>query len=327
MPLENTPNQLRIELLTQACPQLKSLTFPRYQSFLDAPPLATDGQAFAVAAWIGDLPVGLALVSGQSDSGMRDLLSIQASPLFKRCGIAKQLLAEVERLSVACGTDTLMCLHSSRMSSAADFTAWLQHTGWDAPKEIEHRLAGHASWAERAELAWAPFLTRLRRNGFATTPWSNINDEDRHTIRQLIAHQFTERERITGFDPFPYEADETLVLPISLILRQHGQVVGWILGNKQAITGSQVFSYPRAFILPVLRKAGWWVGGIHAVCRRQADAFGEQSLSIFEMSPIETNMHRFVERHIKPYSVWTDIRYESIKTLTHKSANDTPPQQ
>jgi hypothetical protein len=64
-----------------------------------------------------------------------------------------------------------------------------------------------------------------------------------------------------------------------------------------------------------LRAAGWWVGGIHAVCTQQAQHFGPDSLSIFEIAPTDTRLRRFVERHIAPCSAWTDVRWRSQKVL------------
>lgn len=314
-PLASTPSIDRFELLTQPAPQFKPFTFPRYQAFLDAPADAPD-LAFAAGAWMGDMPVGLALVSAQAAQGRRQLLSIQSSAWLRRCGLATKLLATLEKIAVSRGTNTLHVQHSSRMAAAADFAAWLQRTGWSEPVEIEHRLAGHANWAEKAQIAWASFLTRLERHGFQASPWSNINDADRQAIRHIVAQQFTERERETAFDPFPHESSDALVLPISLVLRKHGEVVGWIFGSKQQLPGPLAFSYPRGYVIPSLRKAGWLIGGIHAVCIKQTQVFGGESLAIFEMAPSNADMRRFVLRQLKPYSVWTDIRYQSTKALS-----------
>ena len=129
------------------------------------------------------------------------------------------------------------------MAGATDFAAWLQHTGWGEQIEIEHRLASHASWAEQVHQAWCPFLTRLQKKGFEATPRGSINDAERHAIQAIVAHPFADVERATRFDPLPYDAAGALELPLSLILRQHGKVVGWILGNRQALPAPPVFCY------------------------------------------------------------------------------------
>lgn len=313
--------ELVIELITKPEPQFKAFTFPRYQDFLDAP-AQVPAHAFAVGAWLGGTPVGLALVSGQSAGNThqltRQLHSIMCSPRCLRRGVATRLLLAVQALAAARGTNQLISQHSTRMASAPVFAAWLMHTGWGEPTEIEHRLAGYASSAAEVVQAWEPFVARLGRRGFQATPWANINDADRHAIRHIVAHDLTQAERAAGFDPFPYEVSGGLVLPLSLVLRCHGSVVGWVLGDRQhalAAPCPPTFSYPRGYVVPALRKAGWLVGGIHAVCLQQLTAFGGQSLAIFEMAPGNADMRRLVLNKFTPHALWTDIRYQSFKQL------------
>ena len=97
------------------------------------------------------------------------------------------------------------------------------------------------------------------------------------------------------------------------MLRRQGRIVGWILGARGAL--ADTFHYSHGYVLPEVRRSGWLVAGVRDVCQRQTELYGGLTLSVFETSHTNSNMRRFMERQLKPYSEWTDARYMSEKLL------------
>ena len=98
-----------------------------------------------------------------------------------------------------------------------------------------------------------------------------------------------------------------------MLLHREGTIVGWIIAARGIAANS--YHYSSGYAVPSVRRAGWLIGGVWEVCRRQAEMFGGDSISVFETSPQNQGMRRLMERQLKPYSVWTDARYISDKQL------------
>ncbi len=311
--------------------------------------LGTEGGQFiherlALGAWLDERPVGLAFFSrpfgalladsresvagalagreasdgagvppapGTPDSPRRQLLSIMVLPLLRRCGIGGRLLAHGERLALASGTHSLRAEHSSRLAARVAFEALLARGKWRAPAELHFRLAGRASWALRAEVDWAPFLSRLAERGFTTTDWVGLGESERAQVRHLVENVMPEEHR--QFDPFGPHNQIAAVPELSVMLRRHGRIVGWIQASQGALTGS--FHYSFGYVLPEMQRLGWMVAGVWDVSRRQAELHGSRSLCVFETAHTNVNMRRFMESRLTPYCEWTDFHYLSEKEL------------
>ncbi|MFM9972616.1 MAG: GNAT family N-acetyltransferase [Burkholderiales bacterium] len=307
--------QVRVAPLPLPAPGFEKFTFPRYRGLLlgtETP--ETTQERFALGAWLGETPVGLAFYSRSfGEEKNRRLLSVMVSPLMRRQGIATRLFAQGENLARELGAKKITTIHSSQMQAFAAFEALLRKAGWDAPKELEYRLAGKASWAVQAQGDWAPFLARLGKRGFSVSAWTEMTEADREEIRKVVESSTDEAGR--AFDPFKQNEDfQALVVPeLSVLLRRDGQIAGWIIGARGL--AANTYHYSSGYAVPSVRRAGWLIGGVWEVCRRQAELFGGESISVFETSPQNQGMRRLMDRQLKLYSVWTDARYISEKRL------------
>ena len=305
---------LRIQPIDHTASGFDRFTFPRYRALIaEVIPPNAEKRRVIIGAWLGDTPIGLALYSLPWGEGLtqRRLLSVMVAPLMRRQGLAKQMLQAGNTKAASLGTTELMCGHSSNLTRKMAFEALLRADGGPAPREFEYRLAGRAGWSALALHDWARFLARLQASGYQSTPWTDITAEDRAQIQQLLADQVTEAER--AFDPFPVETRDTFLPAMSLVLRKHGAVVGWIVGQSGAKANS--VHYSNGYVLPSVRRTGWLVGGVREVCERQAAHLGPQSLSVFETADHNTPMRRFMDRNLKPYAEWTDSRYQTKKRI------------
>jgi len=290
-------------------------------------PQAVDGEAaapFAVRECVGDADDARSIAlhcepdaSASSPSAevantdRRQLLSIMVEPLLRRCGIAGRLISHAEQLALASGTRRLNAIHSSRLSARLAFEALLARSGWSAPAEFQFRLAGRARGALQAQADWAPFLARLAARGFTSTSWVNLGDADRAAQRQLVAQVLPEADR--RFDPFHPRNRLAPVPELSVMLRRHGRIVGWIQGSQGTLPDS--FHYSYGYALPEVQRLGWLAAGVRDVCHRQAELHGENSLCVMETDHDNAAMRRFMARQLVPYSEWADSRYLSEKQL------------
>lgn len=303
---------LRLARLDLPAPAFGTFTFPRYRGLLagtELPETATE--RIAVGATFDGVPVALAFLSRKHDeTRARRLLSIMVAPLLRRQGIAGRLLREIEVLAIADGTGQLSAVHSSRMAGAAAFTALLRAAGWTAPEEFEYRLAGKAGWALQARADWGDFLARISARGYHSTTWSDLTAADRDAIGTIV-QGLPERDR--SFDPLAIHPDLPVIHEVSLALRRHDEIVGWVLGSRGALRDTVYYSH--GYVVHKVRRPGWLVAGVRDVCERQCALLGPHTLSVFEAAAGNTDMRRFMDRQLKPYSEWTDSRYKSEKVL------------
>jgi len=303
--------EIRIRELELPAPEFASFTFPRFEPILlgTAAPVTGPGR-IVVGALLDELPIGLALFSRPSRENERHLISIMVRPSWRQRRLGARMLALGESLARSTGTTKLLAVHSSRLSALPAYEGLMRSAGWGEPVAFEHRLAGKAGWALRARQDWAPFLARLQTRGFGVTDWSDITAADREAVAAVMEGSPTET---VAFNPFATEHKLAVEPRLSVFLRRHGEIVGWILASKGALPDSVHYSH--GYVRPELQRAGWLVGGVREVCERQAGYFGPDTLSTFETSSTNQGMRLFMERQLKPYSLWTDTRFVIDKSL------------
>ena len=287
-------------------------TYPRYAPLLSASPSAADSEErIAVAAWNEGRPAGLAFLSRSSAENARRLLSIMVSPDLRGKNVGSRLLALAEECARVRGTMKLLAIHTSDLPARAAYESLMRKAGWSAPVPFEFRAAGKAGWSLLALNDWAPFLERLHRRGFAATGWDALTEADREEIADIVKNAVPEDDR--DFDPFQGEQRLPIIPELSIVLRRHGEIVGWILGSKGAVPNSVYYSH--GYVLPPFQRAGWLACGVREISQRQAESLGSESLCVFETAATNTGMRRFMEQHLKPYSLWTHWRYSCEKRL------------
>lgn len=296
--------------LSSPRPALGRFTYPRYRRWLETgielgsvDALNRRVRRLAVAAWIGSSPVGLALAACPQH-GVGRLLSIMVDVRFRRCGIGSALLTAVEEATRAGGTQTLLTYFGSRIDRTA-FVGLLDRCGWSPPKLAEFRLAAPADWTERMGDGWPPFLDRLRGFGFSASPWSDLSAEER--ARALAIEEAEVPKHWTRVEVLEAKADPA----ISIALRRHGTVEGWIHG--ETCPGETFHHYVSGYVRRGLQRLGWLVAGLDAVCRRQAAVYGPTSVAIYETEGDNPAMVAFMKRRLTPITIWMDERYRSEK--------------
>jgi len=245
---------------------------------------------------------GLALLSDASVSEgrvVRRLLSITVEKAARGVGLGRALLAFAADHARDLGTRAFYAGYSSEMASRPTFEAMLAAAGWGAPEPAEYTIAGQVKWVRLAEEEWRPLLTRARRQGLTMTPWTELTEADHADIRRAIL----DREARPEWHPdlFLRPGSE----PFSLLLRHHGRVVGWIIGEKVDDT---TVHYRRGCVFPPYRRHGFLIAGLHEACRRQSDLLGPDSVCV-NWATAGSDMARFMESRLMPLVV---VRQPSV---------------
>lgn len=287
----------------------ESFTYPRYAPLLSSP--GDSGERIAIVASSGNEPVGLALFSRPSEDHGRRLLSVMVSPGLRRQEVGFRLLTLGEECARRRGTKRLTAIHSSALPAKLAYESLVRKAGFSAPVAFEYRLAGKAEWSLLALRDWAPFLERLDRSGFSATAWDELTALEREQIAEIVTNAIPEEDRI--FDPFVGEKTLQLIPGLSIVVRRHGTIVGWILGSRGALPDS--VHYSCGYALPELQGRGWLAAAVRAISQRQAELLGRETLCVFETAATNSGMQRFMDQRLKPYSLWTHWRYHCEKRL------------
>ncbi|SNR91574.1 MULTISPECIES: GNAT family N-acetyltransferase [unclassified Azospirillum] len=291
-----------------------ALTYPRYRPVLLENPIGPQpagtpiaGNCFAVTAHAGDMPAGLALVEGMWEGEAR-LLSIMVAPSLRRRGIALALLAAVEGMAMDAGFTRLCCFHNNRMRDVRAFEGLLQRAGWSAPVLAEIRLTGPAGFTDAVRPHWQNLFDRQDRDGYSHSLWADRSQADRDELAALHEGGQVE-ERLSLQDWMLSHADPH----VSLLLRRHGRVVGWIIGERNRQW--DCIHYTSGFTIGPLRRCGWMIRGLYEATALQARHYGPDHPARFETFNGNDGMMRLMAERLAPYASEQDRRYRSERVL------------
>lgn len=305
---KNLP-EVTIAQVSCPAPEFKGLTYPRFRPLLtDVDPENKNAERLVVGAVCDGEPVGLVLFSLPYGDAVRRLLSVFVARQFRRQGVGAKMIALGEQVAFEVGTKKLVAFHSNQTKNYVWYEGLMQKVGWSSPSLFEYRLVGKAKWVYDAERDWEKFLVRLKRGGFVTMGWADLTEADKEQIAYLMAHEVPDTDQ--DYDPLKHNLPAFLP-EISTVLWCGDAIAGWVLGSKSAV--DDTYSYTHGYALPKYQKRGYLIAGMMDVCRRQAEAFGPETLSTYETR--NAAMHRVMHRHIKPYSEWTDERFVCEKIL------------
>lgn len=287
--------------------ELTSLTFPRYRSLLGG----TNDRVAPVIVEEADQPVGLALLfradSPEGASPDAQLLSIMVAAERRRSGIARQLLTRAEETARSQGCGSIKTWYSTRLPMCHAFEQLLNGAGWDPPETEAMRTAGHsaavAAEMQRIEPARRPYYPA----GATVELWSTVTEEERGDVDLLVA--------AIDFNAYlaPSLHEKTAHPELSLVLRVHGRIAGWVFGE---VINPDLCYYANGYVIPELRRRGALVGLIRDVCRRQAELFGPMSVSRVHTTPATPGMPRFMRERLGPCALWYDEYRRVSKNLT-----------
>ena len=296
---------IRLETLSLPAPAFARYTYPRFRPLLTGEETSPTVQA--IGAFLNDIPVGLALLHhdfkelNHADRNQTRLSSIMVARPCRRGGIGRALIRSAMDAAHRFGSNSLIAFHSNSTQNREDFEAFLTATGWEPPELSEFRLAGHADWTERSAPVFQPMLRRLATQGYSAAPWESVTAEDREQANSLIPE-----ERVFDYRIYEPHCDKK----VSIVLRQHGKLVGWVFGENQKDTG--YYHYTNGYVAPALQSKGWLVAGIYVMCRYQAAAYGATSVAVYETLGENARMIGFMKRRLVPVGpLWVDERYAS----------------
>lgn len=283
----------RLEVLAAPEPGCADLTYTRFWWFWTM--RRPDWLAVAARDSEGEIRA-LALLSEASvveGRIVRRLLSITVAKSARGVGLGRALLAHAGDRAVALGTQRLIAGYATEMASRPAFEKMLAGAGWGTPEPAEYTIAGQVKWVKIAEEEWRPLLTRARRQGLTMMPWTELTETDHADIRRSIL----EREARPEWHPdlFLRPGSE----PFSLLLRYHGRVVGWIIGEK---ADDVSVHYRRGCVFPPYRRHGFLIAGLHEACRRQSELLGPDSVCV-NWATAGSDMARFMESRLMPLVV------------------------
>jgi GNAT superfamily N-acetyltransferase len=252
---------------------------------------------------VNSQPVGAALVMPlQQDPSRFRLLSVFVAPEHRRQGMGSGLLAAAEAVVAAAGGRHLVALHSNRLRSIEAYLGLMRGRGWTGPELLETRIMGPARWVHAAREPWAPLFARLDAQGYSTTPIADKTPDDDAAIALLDSEGLVEPIfRLVQFADDGHPA-------VSVLVRQHGTVVGWIVGEIGK--GFNGIHYTLGYVRPDLRRSGWLLRGLWDVSHRQEAVFGPDSISAFETPGTNTAMTNIIQRRLRPlFPEGVDMRF------------------
>jgi len=308
-----------IEPVSGYADEFAEFTFGRYRPFLSAP---EPGQV-TVGARVAGKPIGLALAAWRSDLAEARLFSLMVAPAYRRQAIGRSLLAACESLVADAGRARLHAFYSSLLPAAGPFAALLVVRGWNSPQACELRCCVPAGALADAIAGWPGVTGRMLANaGITIACWAERTAQDTAAIEKL-----SQPSSCPGSLSPQYWSglfDEGT----SLVLRAHGEIVGWILarldpsGGADAAVPPTLF-VPAAFIRRDLWRSGMLVAAYHAISRGHADRFGATAPVRFSTSSSYPGMMALTRRRIAPVALWIDDWMGSSKSLVSRIDGST----
>lgn len=297
-----------------ALPGFAALTYPRYRPVLLGNPIGPQpagtpiaGNCFAVTAHAGDMPAGLALVEGMWGGEAR-LLSIMVAPALRRRGIGLALLDGLAGMAGDGGFTRLHCFHNNRMRDVPAFEGLLQRAGWSAPMLAEIRLTGPAGFTDAVHPHWQALFDRQDRDGYSHSLWADRTQADRDELAAL--HEGGQVEEWLSLQDWMLSHADPHV---SLLLRRHGRVVGWIIGERNRQW--DCIHYTAGFTIAPLRRCGWMIRGLYEATALQARHYGADHPARFETFSGNEGMMRLMAERLAPYASEQDCRYRSERVV------------
>lgn len=206
------------QLTPQTLAPYASLTFPHLAPGSQRLS-ALSGELLAISAMAGGTMVGLAIAERHSHNPAHaTVCSLMVTPACRRQGIATRLLLNLQHFLTQQGVQTLALRYHTSATTPSSVEPLVQRLGWTAPRtdfvliqSSAERLAS-TGWNRRFPIT-APY---------ALFPWAEATATDLATALMLDAPP--------ELLPPPTAAD--LEPMVSLGLRHHGALVGWLIVHR-----------------------------------------------------------------------------------------------
>jgi GNAT superfamily N-acetyltransferase len=239
---------------------LSHFTFPATRKYLLEP---VRFQRFIVGAFDDDVPVGLAFGVGEPPGFQ--LISLFVTPLLRRQGIGRKLLAAVETHFVRLNYQRAWHFFTVPQDDhgAARF---LLKCGW--PKPVVRQVVCTADLAQARRVPW---LTGIQMpHGYTIVRWQDAGEHERGEIRARLQRQPRSDPAAPSDLPDlldPFICDEGFEAETSLALLDRTGVVGWLITHR---FDDETLRVTCANIWPELRRGALLVPLMRELVERQA---------------------------------------------------------
>lgn len=278
-------------------PDFAGLTFPAYRLLLSSGSAAM----LAIGVRVDGAPAGLALAVRESTAEEAELCSIFVRQAHRRRGLATGLLERLEAALQEAGTPAVHGVYMTGKPSIPVLEHMLARRGWEAPERRMLVLRAHydrmsrAPWVAKASLG----------EGFAIGRWDEVSPTERAELR----HSHDAAPWIApDLIPFDFEADAHA--PTSVVLRQHGKVVGWLITHRFG----DVLRYTCSYVHPDLQRRAR-ILPLYAEVMRRAHALGIPR-GMWTIPVHHPAMMAFAQRWMAPYAEVCDETRGVRKRLT-----------
>ncbi len=289
---------------------LAGMTWSAYRPFLSLPEeTRTAARAVILAAWIGEIPIGLAISRGRgAGADEQELLSLFVVPQWRRRGVARALLAGLRTALAGSGAVRQGVQYSSRLPCVGPWQSLLQADGWAAPEVVSLRICGPVRETFSVFRHRAALIERLGREGFAIRTW---REDGARAV--AVAAQLRESGEAPDWSA-PDSWLDALDPDASMVLvDETGDVRGWVVCQHQPALNRWFF--PIGWVREPQAGRGWLLGAYAEGARRLAEAHGDDTEVVVESYSGLPQMWRVLERHFVPYARWSDNLMHSYRAL------------
>jgi GNAT superfamily N-acetyltransferase len=294
-------------LAPQDAPAFAGFTYPSLTGRLDR--LAEPW--FAVGARAGEAPVGLAL--GQvSDDGYGLLTSLSVDPDRRGRGIGRLLVSLLSQAMRAKRAKSISARIGGGNPSRPALDRALTSLGWPPLDCVEIRVLGHAGAMAREGGQWQGVRRILDDGVVSFERWSDFNEREWRGFDALVLGSGLRRSAreylsVDGIEP-----------QVSVVLRRHGEPVGWVVGRHVVVRRSDgrraaAIGYSSAYVEPTLARRGFLIGGFWHAFSRQAQTFGSESIAVYQTPT--PRMIALSRRRFVPIALETNEVFASVMPL------------
>lgn len=279
-------------------PAYKHLTYPWLQERLDQ--LSPQNlRNIAIGVALQGQPVGLVLAEYPTNQNQANILSLIVAQEHRQRGLGTALLMQIEEILKEHGCQQLNILYNLNLTTPI-LERILKQQNWTPAYFYSLQCL-----TNRETIKQAPFLHRYTLpNKFTVFPWVELTAQEQTKIEQ--------RENGLNYPDELCPLKEERIEPISSVgLRYEGEVVGWSI--FQRATPNFVI-YKSLFVKSELRSIGLGVHLFVASANRQLTD-KKVTEAMFIVSKENTQMVRFINRHITPYLTAINSFWKSYKLL------------
>jgi len=230
----------------ELCSQFQDLVPGRFRRRVQTGAVDRTTPLIAVAATLGDRPVGVAAASDPDDSGISHAHALKVSPPHRGQGLGTDLLGRLEMHAREAGARVLEGRFRASISALPALERVLEKRNWEPPKVKRYLYKG-----KRAHVPES-FLDHLSQAPAEGTlfEWADLTDPQRVDIERRL-NATGESAIPTSLSPFQLEVEPDL--DCSVGLRHEDRVVGWMITHRVT---EDLLQYTTLYVEPEFRGPG-----------------------------------------------------------------------